>query len=80
MRGRLTVYSGAVEAVSGEDDDLRGVDQSGAEADLQGEPAAAGLLSRSSRSVARGIEAADVLPVSSMSRRDQDVSGSLQLS
>ena len=66
----------AAGVVSGQDDDLRGVDQAGAEADLQREAAARRPRPRSIRSVASGIEAAEVLPVSAMSRATGTCSGS----
>ena len=80
-----TVQPGRARAVSGQDDDLGRVDEPGAEADLiadTGNTSAAPLgtcPSRSSRSAASGIDAADVLPVSAMSRPTTTVSGSFRV-
>ncbi len=51
-----------------QDDDLGRVDQAGAEADLQGQVAALRLALSNMRSMASGMEAAEVFPVSAMSR------------
>ena len=61
---------------SGQDDDLRAEDQTGAEADLQGERRRSGCSSAAGGAVASGMEAADVLPVVSMSRAMTTDSGS----